>query len=172
MNYQTIFYDNMLNGEGLRVILWLSGCSHHCPGCHNPETHDPNSGAKFTRLVKEKIFDELRKDYIDGITLTGGDPLFLSSREEVSKLVHEIKKKFPTKTIWMYTGFLYEEVSDMDIFQENLVDVLLDGKYIAAEHEAKLMYVGSKNQRIIDVKKSNEAKKVVLYLQNHEKQPN
>lgn len=168
MNYQTIFYDNMLNGEGLRVVLWLSGCAHRCPGCHNPETHDPSSGMKFTRLVKEKLFEELQKDYIAGITLTGGDPLFLSSREEVTKLLKEIRKKFPTKTIWLYTGYVYEEIKDLEIIKNNLVDVLLDGKYVESMHREKLMYVGSSNQRIIDIKKSNEEQQVVLYLVNHE----
>ena len=113
MNYHNITKDDMLNGEGLRVVLWVSGCSHHCKNCHNPITWDPEDGLLFDEAAKEEIFEELSKPYISGITLSGGDPLFCSNRAAISELVKEIKAKFPDKTIWLYTGYTWEAISDL-----------------------------------------------------------
>lgn len=118
MNYHNITYPDMNNGEGLRVVLWLSGCSHKCKGCQNPQTWDANSGIPFDESAKEELFRELDKDYISGLTLTGGDPLFESNLDGVLKLVIEINKRYntpqnanefrllcPQKSIWLYTGY-------------------------------------------------------------------
>lgn len=137
----------MLNGDGLRVVLWVAGCTHHCKNCQNPETGDINGGIPFDKHAKEEIFDELKKDYISGITFSGGDPLHPKHRKQVLELAKEIKEKFPTKTVWCYTGFLYEEVKDI----ENLkyVDVLVDGEFKEELKDVNLPWVGSSNQRII-----------------------
>ena len=147
MNYHNITHDDMLNGDGLRVVLWVAGCTHHCKNCQNPETWDINGGIPFDKDAKEEIFDELKKDYISGITFSGGDPLHPKHRKQVLELAKEIKEKFPTKTVWCYTGFLYEEVKDI----ENLkyVDVLVDGEFKEELKDVNLPWVGSSNQRII-----------------------
>lgn len=147
MNYHNITHDDMLNGDGLRVVLWVAGCTHHCKNCQNPETWDINGGIPFDNEAKEEIFDELKKPYISGITFSGGDPLHPKHRKQVLELAKEIKEKFPTKTVWCYTGFLYEEVKDT----ENLkyVDVLVDGEFKEELKDVNLPWVGSSNQRII-----------------------
>ena len=147
MNYHNITHDDMLNGDGLRVVLWVAGCTHHCKNCQNPETWDINSGIPFDKEAKEEIFDELKKPYISGITFSGGDPLHPKHRKQVLELAKEIKEKFPTKTVWCYTGFLYEEVKDI----ENLkyIDVLVDGEFKEELKDVNLPWVGSSNQRII-----------------------
>lgn len=101
INYHNITHDDMNNGDGLRVVLWLSGCSHHCFNCQNPQTWDPDSGIPFDELAKQEIFNELSKDYISGITLSGGDPLHENNLSEVLSLVEEILNLFPSKTIWL-----------------------------------------------------------------------
>ena len=104
MNYHNITKVDMLNGDGLRVVLWLAGCNHMCKDCQNPETWDECGGIPFDNYAKEELFEELGKDYVSGITFSGGDPLFPKNRDEVLSLLQEIDKKFPNKTIWMYTG--------------------------------------------------------------------
>ena len=97
----------MLNGDGLRVVLWVSGCSHCCRDCHNPVTWDANSGLLFDAAAREELFEELSRDYISGVTLSGGDPLYFSNRGDILKLVKEVRDRFPQKTVWLYTGFLW-----------------------------------------------------------------
>ena len=104
MRYHNITKDDMLNGEGLRTVLWVAGCSHHCPQCHNPVTWDINGGLVFDEQAKEELFEELKKDYVSGVTFSGGDPFHLENREEIGALAKEIREKFPDKTIWLYTG--------------------------------------------------------------------
>ncbi len=141
----------MLNGDGLRVVLWVSGCSHRCKGCHNRITWDPDDGLLFDREAKQEIFHELDKPYISGLTLSGGDPLFPGNRSCIASLVKEVKEKYPHKTIWLYTGYTWEEISGLSLLQ--YVDILVDGKYIESLKDTKLHWRGSSNQRIIDVKK-------------------
>jgi len=160
----------MLNGEGLRVVLWVSGCSHHCHACQNAITWNPEDGVVFDNDAKEEIFRELEQDWCSGLTLSGGDPLFLGNRKEISTLVQEVKKHFPTKTIWCYTGYTWEELleekkSDQDLDKIlSSIDILLDGKFILRLQEERLHYVGSSNQSIIDVKASLKQNKKVLYI--------
>ena len=173
MRYHNITKADMLNGEGLRVVLWTSGCSHNCPGCHNTITWNKDSGLLFDDAAKREIFDELDKEWCCGLTLTGGDPLFLDNREDIAKLVKEVKEKYPNKTIWCYTGFIWEELfPKMDTDKDlktiiNNIDVLLDGKFVLRLALEKLQYVGSSNQCIIDVKKSLEKEKKNLYIDNN-----
>lgn len=151
MNYHNITKDDMLNGDGLRVVLWVSGCSHGCKGCHNRITWDPESGLLFDQAAKEEIYKELNKDYVSGLTLSGGDPLFPGNRECIASLVKEIKEKYPHKTVWLYTGYAWEEISSLPLLQ--YVDILVDGRFVESLKDTKLHWRGSSNQRIIDVKK-------------------
>ena len=130
MKFHNITKDDILNGEGIRVVLWLSGCHHRCEGCHNPITWDPNNGLYFTENEKQEIFTELSKDYISGITFTGGDPLYITNREEVFRFISEIKENFPNKNIWLYTGYEFEDILEwtLDIYG---IDVLIDEIYRA-----------------------------------------
>lgn len=178
MNYLQITHEDVCNGDGLRVVLWLSGCSHHCYNCQNPQTWNPNSGILFDDLAKQEIFNELSKDYISGITFSGGDPLHENNLDEVLKLIKEIRISFPEKTIWLYTGFKiediikqeqYEKVSGIpDVWSKRWeiitnINVLVDGKYIDEQRDITKKWAGSKNQRVIDAKQSLTQNKIVLY---------
>ena len=161
MRYHNITKDDMLNGDGLRVVLWMAGCTHGCYKCQNPVTWDPQGGLLFDEAAKEELFEALGKNYISGITFSGGDPLFMGSRKDLTELIREIKGKYPTKTIWVYTGYLWEEVKDLELMSD--VDVLVDGRFIYEQLDASLMWKGSANQRVIDVQKTLAAGEVVLH---------
>jgi anaerobic ribonucleoside-triphosphate reductase activating protein len=160
MNYHNITKEDMLNGEGLRVVLWVAGCEHKCKKCHNPETWKLNSGIPFDEDAKKELFDELEKDYISGITFSGGDPLHTFNRLPVSKLIEEIKEKFPTKTIWVYTGYKFEDVKHLPFIKD--IDVLCDGEFEIDKYKPDIPWVGSTNQRVIDIKKTFENNEIVL----------
>lgn len=163
MRYHNITKDDMLNGDGLRVVLWVSGCAHCCRECQNPVTWDPNGGLPFDETAKKEIFDELKKTYISGITFSGGDPLYPANQMDVEALAKEIKEKFPTKTIWLYTGSKWESLIHNRIMQ--YVDVLVDGEFEVDKLDTQLHWRGSANQRVIDVQKSREKGKAVLYCE-------
>lgn len=188
INYHNITHDDMNNGDGLRVVLWLSGCSHHCYNCQNPQTWNPDSGIPFDDSAKQEIFNELSKDYISGITFSGGDSLHENNLDEVLKLVQEIRISYPNKTIWLYTGFTWDSImnykstnkftekdvlfnfhikKDLEMIQRKniikLCDVLVDGEYIEKQRDLSLKFRGSKNQRVIDVKQSLAQNKIILY---------
>jgi len=150
MRYHNITKDDMLNGDGLRVVLWVSGCSHCCKGCQNPFTWDPDGGLPFDDAAKKEIFDQLDKPYISGITFSGGDPLYCANRLDVRSLIEEIHDKYPNKTIWLYTGYKWEEVWHYPMMK--YVDVLIDGEYVEECRDITLLWKGSSNQRVIDVK--------------------
>lgn len=147
MNYHNITKDDMLNGDGLRVVLWVAGCEHHCKGCHNPITWDENGGLLFDKAAKQEIFEELKKDYVSGITFSGGDPLHIKNRTDITVLAKEIKEIFPSKTIWLYTGYTYEAVKDLEII--SYLDVLVDGKFVKELSDVNYHWAGSTNQKII-----------------------
>lgn len=149
MRYHNITKDDMLNGDGLRVVLWLSGCSHCCKDCHNPLTWDPAGGLLFDESTKTEIFDQLAKSYISGITFSGGDPLHASNRLEVRSLITEIREKYPDKTIWLYTGDQWENILPDPIVGD--IDVIVDGEFEVDKKDTKLLWKGSRNQRVIDV---------------------
>ena len=171
----------MLNGDGLRVVLWLSGCSHNCYKCQNPQTHDPNSGILFDEKAEEELFRELSKDYISGLTLTGGDPLHENNLDGVLKIVHKIRHLMPQKTIWLYTGYEWEHIFDQGYHYHPLTveklsigrwrrqkivkqcDVLIDGRYIDSLRDVLLKWKGSSNQRVINVQESLKQNKIILY---------
>ena len=161
MRYHNITKDDMLNGDGLRVVLWVSGCTHKCKNCHNPVTWDICGGIPFDWEAKEELFEELSKSYISGITLSGGDPLHPANCGETAQLIKEIKMKFPQKTIWLYTGFVWEEIHTLEAVQ--MTDVVVDGPYIEELRDTKLHWKGSSNQRVIDVKETIKKGEVVLH---------
>ena len=164
MRYHNITKDDMLNGDGLRVVLWVAGCSHHCKECHNPITWDPDGGLPFGEAAKQEIFEELGKPYISGITFSGGDPLYPANVAEVTELAKEIRKQFPDKTIWLYTGGLWEEVCGMEIIR--YIDVLVDGEFEVERKELNLQWKGSANQRVIDVLETLEKGEIQLHEEN------
>lgn len=151
MNYHKISKLDMLNGEGLRVVLWVSGCSHHCKGCHNPQTWDINSGIKFDGNAMQTILEYLDNDYIKGITFTGGDPLHINNRETIYEISKKIKDKFPNKDQWLYTGYTYEEIISSEKLNKCIknIDILVDGRFEIDKKDEALEWVGSSNQRII-----------------------
>lgn len=165
MNYHNITKDDMLNGPGLRVVLWVAGCSHYCKNCQNHMTWDPNSGLIFDEAAKKELFAELEKDYVDGITFSGGDPLYSGNLDVIEPLVANIHFTYPNKTIWMYTGYSWEDlVNDDDKSDEtksrrrilDCVDVLVDGRFVEELKDINYPWAGSRNQRVIDVQKSLE----------------
>lgn len=151
----------MLNGDGLRVVLWVAGCTHKCKQCQNPITWDINGGLEFGESEKQEIFDQLDESYISGITFSGGDPLHPQNRQPVYELAKEIKEKYPDKTIWLYTGFLWEEIKDLPIVP--YLDVLVDGEFKIDLLDPQLHWKGSSNQRVIDVPATLKSGKVVLH---------
>jgi anaerobic ribonucleoside-triphosphate reductase activating protein len=150
----------MLNGSGLRVVLWVSGCSHKCEGCHNPVTWDINGGITFDEEAKRELFAELEKDYIEGVTFSGGDPLHPENREEIGALIQEIHDTYPNKTMWLYTGFGWEDIKDLPYVKQ--LDVVVDGKFEINQLNNLLHWKGSSNQNVIDVKKTMDADNLVL----------
>ncbi len=152
MRYHNITKDDMLNGDGLRVVLWVAGCDHCCKECQNPVTWDPDGGILFDDAAKQEIFEQLEKPYISGITFSGGDPLHSANRPDVRRLMEEIKEKYPDKTIWLYTGDVWENILQYPAVQS--ADVVVDGEFKAELKDTKLLWKGSRNQRVIDVQKS------------------
>ena len=181
MNYLQITHEDVCNGNGLRVVLWLSGCSHHCYNCQNPQTWNPNSGIPFDESAKQEIFNELSKDYISGITFSGGDPLHENNLDEVLELVKQIRISYHEKTIWLYSGYDFDLLKSRyneykyTPFAANAdewltrweiisnVNVLVDGEYIDEKRDITLKWCGSSNQRVINVNQSLAQNKVVLY---------
>lgn len=160
MNYATITKQDMLNGDGIRAVFWVTGCSHHCKGCHNPETWDENYGKPVTKDTYKELALALEPDYISGVTWSGGDPLYCGNRKELENLIMFVHDNFQ-KTQWLYTGFLWEDIKDLEIIK--YIDVLIDGPYIEEQRNISLKWRGSSNQRVIDVQKSLKLNKVVLY---------
>lgn len=160
MYYHNITKDDMLNGDGLRVVLWVAGCEHHCKGCHNPVTWEVNGGLPFDQAAEQEIYDELEHSYISGITLSGGDPLHPENRDEIGRLIGRIKSRYPDKTVWLYTGYEWDQIKNLPFIKD--VDVIVDGKFVQKLFDAKLKWRGSANQRVIDVQESLRLGKVVL----------
>ena len=161
MRYHNITKDDLLNGSGIRVVLWVAGCGHHCPECHNPITHDPKGGIPFDDAAKEELFAELRKDYVSGITFSGGDPLHPINVNEIGELVAEINAMFPNKTKWLYTGYTYEQISSLPFI--SMLDVVCDGRFEVDKFDPKIHWVGSSNQRVIDIKATKREGRIVLF---------
>ena len=163
MRYHNITKDDMLNGDGLRVVLWTAGCEHHCPHCQNPVTWDPDGGLPFDEAAKNEIYEELKKPYISGITFSGGDPLLPRNRAELTDFIAGLKSSFPDKTVWIYTGYDWAAVKDLPLMKNT--DVLVDGLFIDELKDVNLPWRGSSNQKVIDVKESLALGKPVLWCE-------
>jgi anaerobic ribonucleoside-triphosphate reductase activating protein len=154
MHYCKIKTEDIANGPGVRVSLYVSGCPHKCKGCFNPETWSYNAGKPFTEKEIQKIMASLEPGYISGLSLLGGEPLAEQNREEVALLVQKVKELFPNKTIWCWTGFLYEDLLAEKAKDKNLsylldtLNVLVDGPFIESQKDLSLRYCGSKNQKV------------------------
>lgn len=183
MNYHNITYPDQNNGDGLRIVLWVAGCEHHCANCQNQQTWNPQSGIPFDENAMNEIGNELKKDYISGITFSGGDPLHPKNVQNVLKIVYEIRVSYPTKNIWLYTGYTWEEIWIKDIVKTgdriknmrqkaitnlrrqvvSMCDVLIDGRYVDELRDVSLHWRGSSNQRVINVQETLKQKQIVLW---------
>ena len=161
MNYIKITKVDIANGPGCRTVLWVSGCNHECKGCHNPQTWDCNVGVEFNNNSLNELLDSLEPDYIAGLTFSGGDPLYPKNRNTVMDIAKRVKEKYPQKNIWLWTGYLWDEIKDISGLEN--IDVVVDGPYIEEQRNILLPYSGSMNQRVLDCKKSLELKHPVLY---------
>lgn len=174
MNYHRIEKYSTNNGPGIRVVLWESGCSLRCKGCHNPETWDRYSGMIFDDAAFEEFMDACNHDWVSGITLSGGHPMESYNLYETIDLVNRFKKRFPEKTVWLYTGFVVQEKYFNSILMNMysafdaqkllyMCDVVVDGPYIEELRDLKLKFRGSSNQRIIDVRESMKVNRIILW---------
>lgn len=174
MNYATIKWTDIANGEGVRISLFVSGCTRRCKDCFNAVAWDFSYGKPFDESVRESIYDGLKADYIAGLSLLGGEPLEPENQRALLPFVKEVKKRFSEKSIWCYTGnvfdpatgLLKEQDKNTEVTEEliSLFDVLVDGEFIEAQKNIRLKFRGSSNQRILDVKKSKISKSPVFYL--------
>ena len=168
MNYSGIIYNDIANGPGVRTSLFVSGCRNHCVGCFNQEQQNFSYGKEFTDDVANEIIKSIDNSFTSGISILGGDPMEPENAEGLNIFLQEIHNKFINKTVWMYTGYLYENLIQLDINdyrRKNLefIDVLVDGPFILDLKNISLKFRGSSNQRIIDVKKSIKNNIVCLY---------
>lgn len=161
MHYNKIRKMDVSNGPGIRVSIFMQGCTFNCKNCFNPNTHDFNGGKEFNDKTIEKVLELCNQEYIQGLSILGGEPLHPKNIVGTTKLAKAFKEKYPNKTLWVWTGFNYEYLQNQEIF--NYIDVLVDGQYVDELHDFTLKWCGSSNQRVIDIKKSKSNKKVVLY---------
>ena len=176
MNWAEIKTNDIANGEGVRTSLFVSGCRHHCKNCFNDIAWDFGYGELFTEETMEKIFDSIDHPWINGVTLLGGEPFEPENQRVLVPFLVMLREKFPDKTVWCYTGFTIEQIlgksepksrATTDVSNEmlSLIDVLVDGPYVESLHDISLKFRGSSNQRVIDMEKSIESNKIVLYLE-------
>lgn len=170
MNYSLIRNCDIANGPGARVSLFVSGCTHHCPGCFQPETWDFSYGKPFTKEAEELIFSMLEPWYIEGLTLLGGEPFEPENQIKLLPFVTELRKRFPNKTIWAYSGYTLEELisrtgsdGDTTMMLLSQIDVLVDGPFEEAKKNLRLQFCGSSNQRLIDLKQTSAFGKIILW---------
>lgn len=167
MNYSKVKYNNISNGLGIRTALFVVGCNHACPNCFNREIWSMRAGEPFTEDVKTAILQSLKPAHINGLSLLGGEPMMTYNAPELTMLCREVRALYPTKTIWVYSGFTYEEIVADPVKLELLkeCDVLVDGKFVQDLYSPMLRFRGSSNQRIIDVKKTLKNNKITLSLE-------
>lgn len=170
MNYGAIKKCDIANGVGVRTVLFVSGCTHHCKGCFQPETWNFDYGERYTKETEDEIIESLMPDYVDGITLLGGEPFEPENQRELVKLLRRIKKELPQKTVWSFSGFTYEELTGdsravCEVTNEmlSMLDVLVDGEFVEAKRNISLRFRGSENQRLIDMNKTRKEGKIVLW---------
>ena len=158
MRYNLIRKMDISNGPGVRVSIFMQGCSFHCKNCFNPETWDFEGGQEFTEDTINKVLELSDKKEVKGLSILGGEPMHPTNIEGTTKLAKAFKEKYPEKNIWAWSGFKYEDIKDNDVF--NYIDVLVDGQYKDELHDPTLKWKGSSNQRVIDIKESKKQNKV------------
>ena len=170
MNYGTIKFCDIANGIGIRTVLFVSGCTHHCKGCFQPETWDFAYGQPYTEATEQQILNSLAPSYIHGLTLLGGEPMEPDNQRALLPLLRRLKTEYPTKTVWCYSGYTYEELTGVsrarcEVTDEMLgyIDVLVDGEFVLERRNISLRFRGSDNQRLIDLAKTREQGTVVLW---------
>ncbi len=171
MNYGEIKNCDIANGTGVRVTLFVSGCTNHCKNCFQPQTWDFNYGKKFDEETKEKIYKMLSESYIQGLTLLGGEPFEPENQRELLPFLKEVKRRFPDKNIWAFSGFTYEELTSKGSHPNcectdeilSIIDVLVDGRFVEEKKNLSLRFRGSSNQRLIDMNKTRSEGKVVTF---------
>lgn len=171
MHYATIKKCDVANGPGVRVSLFVSGCSHHCKGCFNQEAWDYNYGNTFTEKEENEVMEALKPDYIKGLSLLGGEPLDLKNQEGLLPIVKKAKELYPDKPIWCYTGYLFDKQVMGEMSKSNqttnellkYIDYVVDGQFVESLKDPKLQFRGSSNQRIIDVQKTLENNEITLW---------
>lgn len=167
MRYSKIRKMDISNGPGVRVSVFMQGCTFNCKNCFNPETHDFKGGKEFTDEIIDKIIELCGKDYVVGLSILGGEPMHPKNIEGTTKLAKAFKEKYPNKTIWSWTGFLFDrDLKDKEVLK--YIDVLVDGQYKDELHDFRLKWCGSSNQRVIDVQKSLKENEIVLFEENKE----
>lgn len=174
MNYATIKKIDVANGPGIRVSLFVSGCTHHCKGCFNPETWNFNYGSPFTEEVEEQILTYMQPDYIKGLSLLGGEPFEPENQKALLPFLRKFKERYPQKTVWCYSGYDFEKdmltgnLGPWEITKEMLsyIDVLVDGEFVIEKKNPNLRFRGSENQRVIRVADSLEHDNVILWDDN------
>ena len=171
MHYGEIKKCDIANGEGVRVSLFVSGCTHHCPGCFNQDTWDFSYGQEYTEETEQEILDALSPGYINGLSLLGGEPFEPQNQEVLVKLLRKVRERYPEKNVWCYSGYLF----DRELLSESrarcgytdemlsMIDILVDGRFVEKLKDIRLVFRGSSNQRLIDVKKSLETGDIVLW---------
>lgn len=170
MNYATIKKNDIANGLGIRVSLFVSGCTHHCKGCFNSIAWNFDYGTPFTQTTQDEILSLLKSPHIKGLTLLGGEPMEPQNQIEIIKLLRRVKKELPEKDIWCYSGYTYEELCDPNHRSHcsateeilSLIDILVDGKFVEEKKNLKLKFRGSENQRLIDMNKTRTQHKIAL----------
>ncbi len=171
MNYGEIKNCDIANGTGVRVTLFVSGCTNHCKNCFQPQTWDFNYGKKFDEETKEKIYKMLSESYIQGLTLLGGEPFEPENQRELLPFLKEVKRRFPDKNIWAFSGFTYEELTSKGSHPNcectdeilSIIDVLVDGRFVEEKKNLSLRFRGSSNQRLIDMNKTRSEGRVVTF---------
>ena len=172
MNYATIKYCDIANGEGVRTSLFVSGCRRHCPNCFNAVAWDFNYGEPFTKEVRNKILESLAPGYINGLSLLGGEPFEPENQRALVPFLHRVRARYPEKDIWAYSGFTLDKELTVDgahprceVTDEmlSLIDILVDGRYVDAQRNISLRFRGSENQRIIDMDRTRAAGRIVLW---------
>ncbi len=172
MNYATIKYCDIANGPGVRTSLFVSGCTHHCKGCFNEVAWPFDYGKPFDKAVRNEIFASCKPDYIAGLTLLGGEPMEPENQRALVSFVRNFRALYPQKTVWCYSGYTYEQLSGQEVSRGRcevtdellrLLDVLVDGPYIEAQHDISLRFKGSTNQRLLDMPKTLAAGQPVLW---------
>ena len=163
MRYAKIRKMDISNGPGVRVSIFMQGCSFHCKNCFNPETWDFNGGLAFDDSVIDQVLNLCKEDYIAGLSILGGEPMHPNNIEATTQLVKTFKKKYPKKNIWIWSGFLFDQLKDKEVLK--YIDVLVDGQFVDEKKDPTLKWRGSSNQRVIDVPKSLKKGKVVLFCE-------